>query len=265
MTAPILAGAWVAFVLAAAWRCRPHRPARRPERPGSQPVPALIGRGPALGVVDRVATATGRVVLGLLGASGSSAAPRVGRTLLTAAAVVAWSRPAAVAAAALAWWAPALVAARGARRRAAVIDGAVPELAELLLVAVGAGTSPRRAVQVSADHAPPPLRGLLAHAGWQLARGASLDEALRPLAEVGPAAARLHDVLTGATVSGSPVAATLTSLAADGRRERRQRAQAAARRLPVLLLFPLTFCILPAFGLLTVGPALASGLRALQP
>ena len=38
----------------------------------------------------------------------------------------------------------------------------------------------------------------------------------------------------------------------------------AARRLPVHLLFPLVLCTLPAFGLLTVAPLLAGGLRSLR-
>src|SRR4051812_1318732 len=53
-------------------------------------------------------------------------------------------------------------------------------------------------------------------------------------------------------------------LAAAARRSRQRRAEEAARKLPVQLLFPLVVCILPAFGLLTVAPLIAGGLRALR-
>ena len=44
-----------------------------------------------------------------------------------------------------------------------------------------------------------------------------------------------------------------------------RRAASSARRVPVTLLFPLVFCTLPAFALLTVAPLLAGGLRSLRP
>ena len=44
----------------------------------------------------------------------------------------------------------------------------------------------------------------------------------------------------------------------------RHELEVAARRLPVLLLFPLVLCVLPAFVLLTVVPLLASSLHDLQ-
>jgi tight adherence protein C len=41
----------------------------------------------------------------------------------------------------------------------------------------------------------------------------------------------------------------------------RHRAEASARRLPVLMLFPLALCILPALLLVFLGPPLVSLLR----
>ena len=48
-----------------------------------------------------------------------------------------------------------------------------------------------------------------------------------------------------------------------GSRDRR-RAEEAARRVPGKLLFPLVFCTLPAFALLTVAPLVASALESLR-
>ena len=44
---------------------------------------------------------------------------------------------------------------------------------------------------------------------------------------------------------------------------RRRRAEEAARRLPVQLLFPLVLCVLPAFVLLAVVPLLLAAVPQL--
>ena len=48
------------------------------------------------------------------------------------------------------------------------------------------------------------------------------------------------------------------------RAERRRQAEAAARRIPLRLLFPLTLCVLPAFVLLTILPTVAQSLELLR-
>jgi len=42
------------------------------------------------------------------------------------------------------------------------------------------------------------------------------------------------------------------------REAERHRAEAKARRLPILMTFPLTFCVLPALLLVFLGPPLLS-------
>ena len=51
----------------------------------------------------------------------------------------------------------------------------------------------------------------------------------------------------------------LIRLATEQRAVLRRRAETQARTVPVRLLFPLVFLVLPAFGLLTVVPALLAG------
>jgi len=70
-------------------------------------------------------------------------------------------------------------------------------------------------------------------------------------------------VLVASEQLGVPAAAGLARLAAEARAELRRRAEARARALPVKLLFPLVFLVLPAFGLLTVVPALLAALSHL--
>jgi tight adherence protein C len=73
----------------------------------------------------------------------------------------------------------------------------------------------------------------------------------------------LSDALLASDRLGAPVGPVLARLAAEERTALRRQAEAHARRVPVRLLFPLVFLILPAFVLLTVVPGLAAGLGRL--
>jgi tight adherence protein C len=68
-------------------------------------------------------------------------------------------------------------------------------------------------------------------------------------------------VLLAAERLGTPVGPALARLAADGRARARRAALERARTLPVRLLFPLVFLVLPAFLLLTVGPVVLAGVN----
>ena len=74
----------------------------------------------------------------------------------------------------------------------------------------------------------------------------------------------MADVLVASAELGAPAtsARSCGSPTKPGPRSRR-RAETRARVLPVKLLFPLVFLVLPAFGLLTVAPALLSALSRL--
>ena len=64
---------------------------------------------------------------------------------------------------------------------------------------------------------------------------------------------------------GVPIRSLLVHLADEARRQRRHELEAAVRRLPVRLTFPLACCSLPAFVVLTVVPLAAAGLQRLGP
>ena len=63
-------------------------------------------------------------------------------------------------------------------------------------------------------------------------------------------------VFAGSGELGAPIADGLSRLAVAVRADVRRRAETHARAVPVRLLFPLVLLVLPAFGLLTVVPAL---------
>ena len=96
------------------------------------------------------------------------------------------------------------------------------------------------------------------------ALGPSFDAALDDAARSTPGAcARWRDALLASDRLGAPVGPVLARLAEEERTALRRRAEAHARRIPVRLLFPLVFLVLPAFVLLTVVPGLAAGLGRL--
>jgi tight adherence protein C len=95
------------------------------------------------------------------------------------------------------------------------------------------------------------------------ALGASFDTALERAVHDAPLLRPLADALLASDRLGVPVAPALARLASEERTALRRRAEAHARRVPVRLLFPLVFLVLPAFVVLTLVPGLASGLAHL--
>jgi len=65
------------------------------------------------------------------------------------------------------------------------------------------------------------------------------------------------------SASGAPMSAVLADLARHGRQDLAAQAQERIEKLPVKLLFPLAFLILPGFVLVAVVPAVVSGLSKL--
>jgi tight adherence protein C len=95
------------------------------------------------------------------------------------------------------------------------------------------------------------------------ALGATFADALDDLSARAPPFRAVADALLASDRLGAPVGPALARLAAEQRAELRRRAEAHARRVPVRLLFPLVFVVLPAFGLLTVVPTLLAGFSRL--
>ena len=153
------------------------------------------------------------------------------------------------------------------RRRARVADAAIarelPVALDLLGVAVGAGCTPYLAVEVAARWSPALVAAPLTAVLRSCALGLGFSTALDDVAHATPALRPLADALLASDRLGAPVAPILARLADEERTALRRRAEAHARRIPVRLLFPLVFLVLPAFVLLTVVPGLASGLGRL--
>lgn len=155
----------------------------------------------------------------------------------------------------------------GLRRRAgtrAALD-ALPDLVELIVIAVRAGATPTAAVTASARFAPPVLAPVLGDVMHRLQRGQRLADALAAFGDaLGPGAAAFVDALATADRYGLPLGPVLDRLAGDIRDERRRRAERHARTLPVRLAFPLVMCTLPSFVLIAIVPALLGAVSTLR-
>jgi Flp pilus assembly protein TadB len=150
------------------------------------------------------------------------------------------------------------------QRRTRVLEHAVarelPVTVDLLGVAVGAGCTPFLAVDTAARWAPPTLAAWLDEVRRSCALGRGFGDALDDRARRVPSLQPLADALLASDRFGAPVGDALVRLAAEQRTALRRRAEARARTVPVRLLFPLIFLVLPAFGLLTVVPAVLAGI-----
>lgn len=161
----------------------------------------------------------------------------------------------------------AVVGRRRARRRDRVlhIERNLPEVIDLLGLVVGAG---RPTVSALADISPrvvEPFRSELAAVARRAGAGEPFTESVRRLREtLGPSVSSVVHAVTAAENDGAPLQPALVRAADEAHRRRRVRAEEAARRVPVLMLFPLVFCILPAFCLLTVVPVLVGTVADLR-
>jgi pilus assembly protein TadC len=156
-----------------------------------------------------------------------------------------------------------LIRIRSARRRDDQLARELPAAVDLLAVAVSSGATPFGAVAVAARWAPAAIGASFATVLATCRLGATLETALADAARRDPRLAPLTSVLATGIRLGAAVNDSLARLAAESRRDLRRRAEARARTVPVRLLFPLVFLVLPAFALLTVVPAVAAGFRGL--
>lgn len=137
-----------------------------------------------------------------------------------------------------------------------------PELAALLdavVVGLEAGLSFELALAMLVSRSPrvarlPEARRLLA----DLRLGRTPRVAFAAFAASGPDEARIAALVESASRFGAPLAELLVAQADALRDAERRQAEAAARRLPILMLFPLSLCVLPALLLIFLGPPLLS-------
>jgi Flp pilus assembly protein TadB len=125
--------------------------------------------------------------------------------------------------------------------------------ADLIAACLEAGAVPAAALTASGRCLPEPLGPLVSTAGQAVADGATIEEALPESGVLAPIAAIFRrSSRTGSTMTEQLVAVA-EQLRADDQFDRMERAQRAS----VLAALPLGLCMLPAFLLLAVVPAIA--------
>jgi pilus assembly protein TadC len=124
--------------------------------------------------------------------------------------------------------------------------------AELVAACLDAGATPAAALEAAGANLADSLGSSIARAGKALANGATAGEAL---AEDGPLAP-LAAVFRRSSQTGSAMSEQLIGIAAQLRADEHYERLAKAQRVGVLSALPLGLCLLPAFLLLAVVPAL---------
>jgi tight adherence protein C len=165
---------------------------------------------------------------------------------------------------------PGMVLARLAKRRAHKIRLSLADALDLLVVSVEAGLGLDQAltrVGQELAFAYPDLSDELRLVNLELRAGKARSDALRNLADRTGVddLSSLVTMLIQTDKFGTSVAQSLRVYSDTLRTKRRQRAEEAAAKTGVKMVFPLVFCIFPAIWVVTIGPAAIKFITVLGP
>jgi tight adherence protein C len=150
---------------------------------------------------------------------------------------------------------------RRAHRRIMRIQTALPDSLDLMVVCLEAGlglTATIARVGEERSALNDPLGNEFQQVARELRDGRSREDSLRALGDRNGVEdlKALVGLIVQADRLGASMAKTLRSHADVLRTKRRQRAEEAARKLPIKILFPLAFFILPALFVVAIGPSI---------
>jgi tight adherence protein C len=176
----------------------------------------------------------------------------------------------ALSAAALGYVLPGIMLARKARRRQHRIRLSLADALDLLVVSVEAGLGLDQALARVAQElafAYPDLSSELRLVNLELLAGKARSEALRNLADRTGVddLSSLVAMLVQTDKFGTSVAHSLRVFSDTLRTKRRQRAEEAAAKTGVKMVFPLVTCIFPSIWVVTIGPAAIQFIKVLGP
>jgi tight adherence protein C len=165
---------------------------------------------------------------------------------------------------------PNMVLGRMAKKRQHRIRLALPDALDLLVVSVEAGLGLDQAIQRVGEElnfAHPDLSEELRLINLELRAGSARSAALHNLAHRTGVddVSSLVAMLVQTDKFGTSVAQALRVHSETVRTKRRQRAEEAAAKTGVKMVFPLVFCIFPAIWVVTIGPAAIKFVKVLFP
>lgn len=158
---------------------------------------------------------------------------------------------------AVAWFLPDLLLSSRGDRRVRDIDRELPDILDQLTISVEAGLGFEAAMARIAEKTKSALGFEFGRTMQDIQLGVGRLDALQELTE----RTKSNDVrqvvlaLRQAERMGVPLANTLKIQSQEMRTKRRLRAEEAAYKLPVKMIFPLGLCILPALFIVILGPA----------
>ncbi|MGJ7441412.1 type II secretion system F family protein [Aquipuribacter sp. MA13-6] len=207
----------------------------------------LAGNPPAWDV-DRVASL--RVLLAfVLGSVSLAVCAVVGPDLLQAVGIIA-------VAVAAGWVVPSLIIYQLAYDRSEAVLKELPDALDLLTISVESGLGFDAALAQVSRNSSGPLGQELSRVLQEMQIGTGRADALRGLGERTDVddLRSFVSAMVQADSYGVPIAGVLRVQAREMRTRRGQRAEEAAQRVPVKILFPLIFGVLPALFVVVIGP-----------
>lgn len=160
----------------------------------------------------------------------------------------------------LGFYAPDLIVYDLGERRQDMIRRTMPDIVDTLTISVEAGLGFEAALAQVTMHGKGPLAGEFARLLQEMQLGMPRAEALRAMAE----RTKVNELKTfcstvvQASELGIPTANVLREQSREMRIRRRQRAEELAQKVPVKILFPLIFCLLPSLFIVVIGPGILS-------
>ena len=176
----------------------------------------------------------------------------------------------AIGVAAVGYLLPSMVLGRLAKKRQHRIRLSLADVLDLLVVSVEAGLGLDQALQRVGEELAFTHRDLseeLRLVNLEMRAGKARSEALRNLADRTGVddLSSLAGMLIQTDKFGTSVAQSLRVHSDTLRTKRRQRAEEAAAKTGVKMVFPLVFCIFPAIWVVTIGPAAIRFVQVLFP
>ena len=152
---------------------------------------------------------------------------------------------------------PTMALYQVAYNRTERLQADLPDSLDLLTISVEAGLSFDAALAEVARNTTGPLAGEFFRVLQEMQIGVGRGVAIRSMGERTdlPELRQFSTAMVQADTLGIPVAAVLRVQAREMRIKRSQRAEEQAQKVPVKILFPLIFCILPTLFLFILGPA----------